>query len=504
MSIGKKGNKRILVNVSSNITYVILSSLIIVFLTPYLIRRLGIELYGLIPLTISFVSYFNLLTASVAGSLSRYVMLSYHNNDYYKSNTYFNSALWPLVILSIVLLIPMGFIGGNFASIFKVPDGFGMDAGILFMFIISGALITSISTPFMLGFFIKHRFDLSSLVKILGKIVQVGILIILFEAFNSSLVFYGVSYLIMSIFMFLLLFYIQKKLVPELSVNYKMFERASFLDMSTMSFWGAINQVGALLYVTIAILLANILLGSEQAGKYGAIAQWGTLLGVLGGSISSVFTPIVYEYIAENNIDKLIKQICRAIKYVTLIMGFPVGFLCALSEPIISQWLGDDFSNLSLLMCLLIAPWLITIGIRPVFPLFTGLKKVEVPAMVTMVIGIINVILIYVLIQHMDMGLLAIAFSLLICHAGKNLFFTPIYAAIITEQSHFKFLKELFPGLTMAVINYFICIILNNYFPITGVGNIIVLGLGAGVIYVSIVYMSLVTDEDKKVFNKII
>ncbi|HLS53585.1 MAG TPA: hypothetical protein VK031_06405, partial [Tissierellaceae bacterium] len=80
--------RRLPLNIISNLTYVVISALFLLWLTPYLIEHLGIELYGLIPLATAFVSYFNLVTVSISSSVGRYVIIHFQKADYHNSNVY--------------------------------------------------------------------------------------------------------------------------------------------------------------------------------------------------------------------------------------------------------------------------------------------------------------------------------------------------------------------------------------------------------------------------------
>ena len=504
MSTNSIGKQRLIINLFSNFSYVALNSLVIVLITPYLVNKLGVGVYGLIPLVVSFVAYFNIFTMSIASSLNRYVTLHYHKHEYLKCNKYINSALWPLIYINILLVVPVFFISLNISSFINIPEGFEQEVSLLFVLVMLGAFTSSISAPFMAGIYIRHRFDLDSLVKILAKTIQISIIFVLFEMYEPKLRFYGLSYFGMAVTLLMSMMFLQRKLIPELHVNYRMFNKYYMLEMSNMSFWTVINQVGSLLYITIAIVLVNILLGPEVAGKYAAIVQWVTLLGVLGGSISSVFIPIAYEYIAKNDIKTLAKQLSRSVRYIALIIGYPVSFLSGASEPILVIWLGDDFSGLSNIMWIMLAPWVITVGVRPLFGVFTGMNKVVIPAIVTLTVGLVNILSIYIFVKILGYGLEGVALSLLLCFSVKNMFFTTIYSAIITKQKLNKYIYQLIPGILMSfifsVLFYFIWVV----YDIRSLPELIITGVFLGFIYMLVAYDLFVTKSDKRMFLRML
>jgi len=107
MQAENEAKNRLVVNVLTNIAVVFVDAGIAVWIIPYLIRHLGLGLYGMIALVISFIAYFDLFTRSIANSVTRFVAIHLRKGDIKKSNLYFNSALSALVVLCGVLLIPV-------------------------------------------------------------------------------------------------------------------------------------------------------------------------------------------------------------------------------------------------------------------------------------------------------------------------------------------------------------------------------------------------------------
>ncbi|MBA7585742.1 putative membrane protein EpsK [subsurface metagenome] len=271
--------------------------------------------------------------------------------------------------------------------------------------------------------------------------------------------------------------------------------------MGHMSSWIAVNQAGALLYLSIGFIIINLFLGPEQCGRYAPVALWVMLLGALGGTISDVFAPIALEYIAHFKLDVLALQMRRSTKFIGLVMGFPVGLLCGLSTPILIRWLGLTFADLGPLVWLLVGPWLVNITIRPMFAIYRGLNKVKVPAIVTIIGGIINVLLSILLIRYTALGIYSIALSLSLCLTVKNLFFTPIYAAIITAQPKAAFIREIFPGLGMAALVSLVALALSRMYDLASIPRLLTTGVLMVVVYAPLCY-GVILDKQERVLLK--
>lgn len=492
-----EAKKRLIANIGTNMLAVFVGAAIGIWQTPYLIRHFGIEVYGMIPLVISFIAYFNLLTASITNAVTRFVAIHLGKGEEEQGNTYFNSALFALIILCGILLIPVIILSAFFSKVFQVPAGFETDTSWMFFYVIFSTFIMAVNSPFLVSTFVRHRFDLSNSVKMVGRLLRVIFYVVCFMYLSVSLKYFGLSYIVMALFVLVCSIVLTKCLTPQLQVNWRRFSWLTLREMGRMSAWIAINQVGALLYLSVSFIIINLFLGPEQCGRYAPVALWVTLLGALGGALSDVFAPIAFEYIARDRLDILVLQIRRSTKFLGLIMGLPVGLLCGLAVPVLTRWLGPDFTDLWPLVWLLIAPWLITITIRPMFAIYRGLDKVKLPAVATLLGGVINVLLSVSLVCYTNLGIFGIAVSLLVCIVAKNLFFTPVYAAIITNQPKTIFMKEIVPGSAMAALVLLVTFVLSSVYNLASIPKLLGVSVLVMAVYAPVCYGLLMTKEER-------
>lgn len=503
-SSNNEAKKRLMVNIGTNMLAVLANTGIHIWLTPYLMQHLGLKVYGMIPLVVSFIAYFNLFTMSISNAVSRFVAIHLGKGELEQSNVYFNSALSALVMVCGLLLIPIIALSVLFSKLFQVPAGFETDTGWLFFFVISSSLVMACTSPFMVSTFVTHRFDLSNLVKTLGYFLRVIIIVLCFTYLSPFLKYVGLSYFVMALFVFACSVILIKHLTPQLQIKWKLFNWKALLEMGRMSSWIVVNQVGALLYLSIGFIIINLFLGPEQCSRYAPVALWVMLLGTLGGAISDVFAPIAFEYIACCRLDILALQMRRSTKFLGLIMGLPIGLLCGLSAPILERWLGPSFADLGPLAWLLVGPWLVSITVKPMFAIYRGLDKVKIPAMVTIIGGIINVLLSILLIRYTSLGIYSIALSLSLCLTTKNLFFTPIYAAIITAQRKTVFIREVFPGLGMAALVSLSTLALSRMYNLVSIPRLLATSVLFTMAYVPLCYSIILSKQERALLQSLI
>jgi membrane protein EpsK len=489
--------KRLLANVGTNIFAMALNALIAIWLTRYLIRQLGLALYGLIPLSFAVVSYIGLLTFAISGTISRFVGIHLDRQENEKANVYFSTSFVALFVWCAVLLLPITGITLWLPNLFQIPTGYLSEGRWLFIFVMLFSLVTTLRSPFLVSTFVRHRFDLDNLVKIGSKSLQAGIIVFCFTYVAASVEYVGVAYLCAGVLALISSVLFTRRLTPELSVNRRAFRWSALLEMSKMGVWVTVNQVGAALYLSTDLLVINLLLGSKQVGLYGPFVQCVVLLDLISGAVARVFSPIAYDYIARNETHELVRQVRRSVRFTGLIVALPVGLLCGLSVPFLKWWLGASFATFSPLMWLLIMPRVVSLAIKPLFAVNQGLNRVKLPSIMTVVGGIINVVVSVTLVLCTDLGIYGVALATAICLTGKNLFFTPLYAAFILRCRKTMFFAEI---LLVALLSMVVAAAgwgmsrVCDLATITRLGSA---GLSIGVIYFLVCYWVVMNKDDR-------
>ena len=83
--------KQLIINMSANFVSFGVSLLISFFLSPYIVRTVGVEANGFVTLANNFVSYAGLITIALNSMAGRYITISVAKGDEAETNKYFNS-----------------------------------------------------------------------------------------------------------------------------------------------------------------------------------------------------------------------------------------------------------------------------------------------------------------------------------------------------------------------------------------------------------------------------
>jgi len=269
------------VNLCANLGQLGLSLVIGVWYVPFLVRHLGPALYGLIPLATSLTSYMALITLGLNSAVGRYLTIALEQKDHRKANQIFNTSFWGSLALTAFLLVPAGLGLVYLDRLINVPAGFAGQARWLFAGTTAAFLLNEIKTPFDVSSFCRNRFDLRNLVAISELLTRVGLVILLFYVLQPRVSYVGMGILCGTVLSALGAVWLWKVLTPTFRVNAGDFDRSILGGLASTGGWVVINQIGAILYLNIDILVANRLFGPERSGKYAAILQLPYLIRLL-------------------------------------------------------------------------------------------------------------------------------------------------------------------------------------------------------------------------------
>lgn len=467
------------------------------WLTPYLITNLGVENYGLYPLANSITSYLSLITLALNGAVGRYLAIEIQKRNFTDANKTFNTALFGSTLISIFTL-PLIFLFINAVpQIFDIPAGQERNSQLLFFFIMVSFFVTTIESCFSVSTWAKNRFDLRNAIVIITNIVRVVSIIIMFTTIDPIIWFIGFSIFIASIFSLIGNIFLWKKLTPELVISFYNFDKARIRILSSMGIWILINQIGALLFLNMDIVIANIGLGAKIAGEYGTILIFSILIRGFASTISSVLTPIIIEKYAHGEIERIISLSFQAVKLLGIAVGVIVGLICGFSEPFLGLWLGKNFESLWLLLVIIVIHLPINLSVLPLFAIQVTLNRVKIPGLVTLAMGLLNLLLALFFIYVLNWGAYGIAGAAAIVLTLKNAIFTPIYGAKIQKLQWRTYIFAIFPGMVVAIITALISWWIASINFVNNWVQLILLGTIAVLLSLVIIQIFILNKNDK-------
>lgn len=491
-------------NILSNGALVILNGIIGFWLPPYLIKKLGVGAYGMIPLASTLIGYASVITIAINGSLSRFMALSIEKSDEKETSEIFNTALLSIGALLLFILPFFIFFSTRISDIISVPLGYETDASRLFLCISFAFVLTCLTSVFNASAYVANRLDLVNQVTVINTLVRVIIVVVTYLFISVSLLGFGIAVLIGSVFASRYSFYLFKRYSPNISIQAKDFQKSKLYELLSMGAWLAIIQLGSILFLQIDLIVINKILGNAEAGKYSVILQWSNLIRTMTLSLSGALGPLILTLYAKGEIKQVVKLTLLSNKALTLFVTCIVATLCILSGNLLEIWVGKEFGSLKSLFLLVLLPLPINLGVLPLFSLNRAYNKVKIPGIFTVVMGVVNLLLAIVFVKYTSLGLYGVALASAIVLTIKNFIFMPMYVAGNMGINRFTFFKS--SGSAIVLLGLAV-IIGQGYSKIFHINTWSMIILHGGLLFLLfgvLSYLTLRKDEKDILINKFI
>lgn len=363
--------------------------LIALFLTPYIIRQIGVDRFGIWAIVGVLTGYFGLLDFGISSAFVKYISEFYARKDYEKINQSVNTGFTFYSVLA-VIIIGLGFLLINpILHFFNIPAGLYNEARLVFLM---GIMIFGVFNAFSSFGAIQgslQRMDISNKVAIAISVPQV-IGTILFLKLGYGLPGLMVNNAIILLISSIINIVIAFKILPELRLNPFLFTSKEMLKkLFGFGYKMQLARIFSFMTLTIDKLLITYFISIGLVTFY----QLGS--SIVGALKSVVLIPIpallpaFSEMDAKGEREKLIEGYTRSAKYLSL-MAIPLfTFLIISASQIMTVWMGDGYERSARIIQILALGHLCAVLAAGVGnPVLQGMGKPEYE----MKAGLINII----------------------------------------------------------------------------------------------------------------
>lgn len=459
--------KQIAKNISSNFLNLIISIIIGLILTPVLVKKLGVSVYGLIPIALFLTFYMGVIAQSLTASVNRFLIEKFIAKEIRQASEIFSTSLI-LILLYVSLLCSLLFFPIIHIGYFlNIPSGYEADTVNLFLAVLFSFALAMISSSISVSMYAKNRIDLMQVGNIIRNISKVSAIFVFLNFGFISLTYIGVSIILSEVCYLVYAVITWKILTPELTIKLKYFKKSRAKEITAFSGWVFFDQVGTILFLKTDLVLVNMLMGSKANGEYSVATQFSDLLRSMAGLVASSLGPVMVIMYEKKQLKQLADIAIAFVKFLSLTLAVPIIILCVYSKEILQLWLGTDFVKLAPLMILMILPLIINLGTLPILSINIAVKKIQIPAVVNIVLALCGILLSLILFNKTSFGYYSIAIAYTLTLTIKNSLFIPWYAAAIMNKPRYTFftthLKTVIFSMIFLILAYYLKLSLQSY-----------------------------------------
>jgi O-antigen/teichoic acid export membrane protein len=491
------GAGRLPLNLLANLTAYGASMLASLLLTPYLVARLGLDGYALVPLANALSAFMTPLTAALNTASARDLTRAIARDDDAATSVVFNSALAGTVCLCAVLAGIALPLASAPQWIFDLPPGGGPDAAALMQLSVCGFLLTTLASPFEMATYARNRFDVRSAIGVIGTIVRVGGTWAALAHLGPDPRYVGAGILAASATSAALSVFAWRGLLPGVRLRPRDVSADALRAFLRTGGWTLVLQLGTVLFLNVDVVLVNRALGVREGALYSLAGTWTTVLVSLSAVIGGVFGPGTIAAWARGDRAAFVGRAREGVRWVAAAMALPAALVGGFAAPLLRCWQGPQFEHLAPLMATLALPMLLTLPYSPLAAVFMATDRVRAPAIAQIVAGLLKVALAVVLMRYSTLGTygMALAGSLLLLLRASV--FTAVYAARLCDFSATSFLADAFGAALLGLITAAGAWGLDRLVHIDRWPALIAASAAVGLVYAASVYALLLRPDER-------
>lgn len=428
---------------------VIINSAMNFLIIPIVSERIGIEAYGYVTLANTLITYIDVISLAINSFASRYIAIEYHNKKINNAKEYYCSVYFANCILSGMLLLLMLVFVPNIQLFLVVSNNIVSDVKLLFVIVFIRYIFVLLRSVFEVSAFIKNKIYLTERMRSYSYIIQ-GILLVYTCIIIPAKIWYvAVASAVAALFMLIAEIIIARKNTPELSLSVSCFSGKKLRTVLASGVWNSINNLGNLLNSGLDLLITNKMLTELALGMISVSKTFGSMCYILANAISNAFKPKQLELYSKNNIEGLVGNLKKSMKITGSICNIIiVCFLCCGKE-FLSLWIpSQDINSIYVLSVIVLFGDIVTGVVNPLFYCYTLANKVKLPCLITITMGTVNVLSMYILIKYTSLGMYAVVLTTVILNC-IHFIDTPIYSAYCLKIPY----KSFYPTILLHFIS---------------------------------------------------
>ena len=435
-------NKQMYLNLFAQLFSFVVSFIISFFVSPTIVRTVGKETYGFLGVANNFTSYVTIITVALNSLAGRFVSVNYHQNKHDEAAQYFTSVFVSNVFVVLFLLVPAIVFSAKVDSFLNVPSESVVSVKMTFALVFLGFFVNLAFSIFSAATFVTNKIYLASIRSIEANLLRLTIIGVSFVFFKPSIVYVALAMFGYNIFVALTNYRYTKILLPTLKIKWSQFRKNKVKELIVSGCWSSITALSNVLLEGLDLLISNLLIDVSAMGTVSIVKTVPSMINQCLYSVLSVFTPQLTICYAKGDKKGMISYMEYSCKVVAMFMALPVAFLVSLGYYFFSLWMPTENAFQLWTLSLLSIGGLVFAGAVVIMHnLFTVTNHLKIPAIATLVTGVLNTIVVLLLLKFTKLGIYAVVSVSSLLALGRNLFVNIPYSAKCAGVSSVLFYK---------------------------------------------------------------
>ena len=399
------------------------------FFTPYLTDTVGEEAYGFVSLGNNIINWITILTVALNSVAGRFITVEYHKGKKKEASEYFSSVLMANIAVIPVILVVMVPLILNFEHLQNISPELISSVKCLFFFLLCNFIITLIGTVYNVATFITNRLYLSSIANIVTALLRVFLMCLLFGFLPANVAYVGLSTCVCTFVGLVINMYYTKLLIPDIKISRTLAHWTKVKELIAAGIWNTISRLSQVLSDGLDLVITNLWISPYLMGELSIAQQMPTYISTLLNLLINLFSPNLTEYYAKNDKDALVKELKISMKFSAFFANIIFCVILVFGHYFVRLWVPNQDVDLIYTLLVIIMMSLLVSGVTTSLNnVFLVTNKLKLNSIFWLVIGFVNVVFVFILLNITNLGIFAVAGVSRVTGSLGNLIFVPICA----------------------------------------------------------------------------
>lgn len=347
----REENKRIAKNTLIVYARLIITTLLGLLSSRFVLAALGASDYGLYNVVGATVIMFSFITSALYNTTTRFINYEQGKPDG-NVNRIFNMSLAIHIVFAIIALILLES-AGIYYILNYLNVAAGKEADAMFVFQVSTVVtcLSLISVPFNSLFIVYEDFRTIAIIDILGAIVRFALILALMHYAGNLLRFYALSMALVTALASLSFFFLSRRRWPLVTQFNLIKDKSKYKEILTFNNYSLLGAAALIFRNQGSNVVINYFFGTIVNAAYAISYAVQNYIITFVGNFDIASAPQITQNVSRGDMDRtvfLASSTCRICVLLTLLLLFPV--YCELPF-ILHLWLGNNIPEGTITFC---------------------------------------------------------------------------------------------------------------------------------------------------------
>ncbi len=497
--------KRNIYNSLSSVMALAVNVGLVIWLQQYLISRITIEEYALLPVVYSFMIFLPLFSITLTGGLGRFLIGAHAEKNYAEMVRIVSSSTIILILFSIAFCLLWLMLTAHIEKVINFEPQFESDVKIMFVFLGAGFLIKLLLSPYSVGLEMTHSYVVLNTILTIGQIVRAVLLVSVLTLFSTQVLWVVVITFVSEACTQLFVAYHSMKRVRFLRFSLKYIKIKSLKQQISFGGWSTLLAISLAIKNGADALILNKFGTPNGASLFYLASLPFTYVNRLISAALNPITPQMIEHYVHGRTEDLKRVFLFGGKLSLWVSLGIVAPVVLFSQELVLLYLGNGFEELKFLFILFLVIIPFEQSTRMLFPLVEAHKKQKQLAIFMVVFSFMKLTFAWYFVYFLQLDHIGSASSTLLAIGCVYSIFLIPYALRLADLKFSEFSLYCFlPGVSPSIFASFAVFLFKDIFDFDSVWMLLLMLVFYSVVYCTgLFFFGLTKSERKKAISLI-